>query len=281
MAPLTPAVRFADAEVFHARLRPHGLRFRYSVLALIVDIDRLSEAVALPFFSLARFSVFGFREKDHGPRDGTSLRRYIDRVHAEHALPRPHRVVLTCFPRIFGYVFNPISTYSGFDHDGRLKSVVYEVRNTFGQHHSYAFAVVPDQDGHVPAHECDKVFYVSPFMDMPLRYRFLFQPPADDHFALRIIERDHGGVVLTALMPARVFEATRSALLRRIIRSPFAMVKVLAGIHWQAVRLWLGGHHIRPRPQPPDIAVSRDLSGGFSQGEHSSVGREMGSAGHA
>lgn len=263
MATLTPPIRFADAEVFHARLRPNGLRFRYRVLALFVDVDRIGQANHVPFFSVSRFNLFGFNPADHGPRDGSSLRGYIDGLHDHAGLPHPQQICLTCFPRILGYVFNPISTYACFDEGGRLTSVVYEVRNTFGEHHTYLSPVQMDAKGQVAPHECDKLFYVSPFMDMATRYRFLIAPPQQGDFSLKIIERDREGVVLTALMQARAFAPTRGALLRRLLLTPLAGFKVLAGIHWQALRLVLRGHRVRRRPAPP-AAVSVEASGPYS-----------------
>lgn len=112
-------------------------------------------------------------------------------------------------------------------------------------------------------HECDKLFYVSPFMDMPLRYRFLLSPPNAGAFSLRIIERDRAGVVLTALMQARVFAPTRANLLKRLIASPLAGFGILARIHAQALRLWWRGHRIRHRPTPP-TPVSVAEAGAYS-----------------
>lgn len=263
MAAVTGPISFADAEVFHARLRPNGLTFHYSVLALHVDIDRLHEEARLPMVSVGTFGIFGFDPRDHGPRDGSPLRPYIDWLHLQAGLTIPDHVTLVCFPRILGFVFNPISTYIGTDKTGRATSVVYEVRNTFGEHHSYVMPLETSSEGAVAAHECDKLFYVSPFMDMPLRYRFRLSPPQGGAFCLKIIERDRNGVVLTALMRTRVFEATRRSLVRRLLRTPLLCLKVVAAIHWQALRLWLKGHHIRPRPAPP-AAFSRNLPGEFT-----------------
>lgn len=251
MATLGPAIQMADADVFHARLRPNGLRFRYSVLAMMIDLDRLDEAHAIPFFSLSRWNLLGFHPADHGPRGGLDLRQTIDRIHQEAGLRRPHRVQLTCFPRILGYVFNPIATYCCSDASGRTTSIVYEVRNTFGEQHTYLFPVDEHADGTITAHECDKQFYVSPFMDMTLRYRFLVSPPQNGTFSLKIIERDGSGVVLTALMQLRAFTPTWGALLRRLAATPLAGFKVITAIHWQALRLWMRGHRLRPRPLPP------------------------------
>lgn len=263
MAEMKQAIVFADAEVFHARLRPHGLSFRYSVTAIHVDIDQTGDTPRIPLFSLGGIRLLGFDRRDHGPRDGTPLRPYIDRLHEEAGLERPTRVTLVCFPRILGFVFNPISIYVGTNARGRATSVVYEVRNTFGEHHTYLSSVTETADGAVAPHECDKLFYVSPFMDMPMRYRFRLSPPRAGTFALKIIERDRQGVVLTALMQATAFEATAPALLARLAKTPLLGLKVLAAIHWQALRLWLRGHHVRARPRAPE-PVSCNAPGDFT-----------------
>ena len=273
MAEMSEAIVFADAKVFHARLRPHGLNFRYSVTAIYVDLDRTSDTQRVPLFSLGGLRLLGFDRRDHGPRDGTPLRPYIDGLHHEVGLERPERVTLVCFPRIFGFVFNPISTYVGTDAQGHVTSVVYEVRNTFGEHHTYILPVTQTEDGAVAPHECDKLFYVSPFMDMPMRYRFRLSPPCAGAFALKIIERDRQGVVLTALMQATAFEATTPALLARLVQTPLLGLKVVAAIHWQALRLWLRGHRLRARPRPPE-PVSCNAPGEFTLSANSPTSGE-------
>jgi hypothetical protein len=270
MAAMTAPIAFCDARVFHARLRPNGLRFRYDVVSLLIDIDRLAEAAQVSrLFSVGRFNLFGFDARDHGQPDADALRAHVDDVHAQAGLARPHRVILSCFPRLLGFVFDPLSVYVGHDQDGRATSAIYEVRNTFGERHSYVTALSLDASGAPAAHECDKLFYVSPFMDMALRYRFLLTPPTAEGYAIKIIERDREGVVLTALMDARAFAPGAGALLARVARTPLMGFKVLAAIHWQALRLWLRGHPIRRRPPAP-APVSASLAGPYSAAQAAS-----------
>jgi DUF1365 family protein len=102
-------IAFCDAQVFHARLRPHGLRFRYAVTSLLVDLDRLDEADRMcPLFSVGRFNLFGFDPRDHGQPDAAALRAHVDAVHAQARLARPDRVILCCLPRLLGFVFDPV-----------------------------------------------------------------------------------------------------------------------------------------------------------------------------
>ena len=271
---MTAPVQFCDARVFHARLRPHGLRFRYDVTSMVIDLDRLEEANrACPLFSVGGFNLFGFHERDHGAGDGSPLRAHVEGLLRKAGMERPARIALCCFPRILGFVFDPLSIFCCFDESGAASAVVYEVRNTFGERHSYVMRLSPDAQGAVAPHECDKIFYVSPFMDMALRYRFRLTPASADGFALKIIERDHEGVVLTALIEARAFAPSRTALLTRLARTPLLGFKVLAGIHLQAVKLWAKGHPLRARPAPPAPA-SASAPGAYSQSSASpAIGR--------
>lgn len=248
--PLSGAVAFYDSKVFHARLRPHAHRFSYSVLSLVIDLDRLREADAMSrLFSIGRFNLLSLSPRDHGPCDGSDLRAHVDRLLAAQGLARPQRVLLMCMPRIAGFGFNPLSVYYALDGQDRVAQIVYEVRNTFGERHSYVMQ--PDETAERPApHEADKIFYVSPFMDMALRYRFLTQAPGEA-LSVKIVERDAQGVVLTALLSGKAFQPTTPALLRRALSSPLLGLKVMAGIHWEALRLWLKGHGLRPRPAAP------------------------------
>ncbi|MBL8588047.1 MAG: DUF1365 domain-containing protein [Methylobacteriaceae bacterium] len=249
---MTAPLALCDARIFHARLGARPLRFRYDMLSILIDLDRLAEAGRVsPFFSVGRFNLLGFDPRDHGPCDGASLRAHVDALHAAHGMPAPARLILSCFPRILGFVFNPLAVYVGFDPNGRATSALYEVRNTFGERHSYFFPLACDARGRPAPHECDKIFYVSPFIDMAQRYRFVLTAPQAEVFGLKIIERDRSGVQLTALIEATPFEATRAAILRRLAATPLLGFKALAGIHWQALKLWRLGHRLQPRPPPP------------------------------
>lgn len=245
------AVAFYDSKVFHARLRPHAHRFSYSVLSLVIDLDRLQEADAVSrFFSIGRFNLLSLSPRHHGPCDGSDLRAHVDKLLADQGCARPARVLLMCMPRIAGFGFNPLSVYYGLDAQGRVAHIVYEVRNTFGERHSYVMQPPGETDKRPAPHEADKIFYVSPFMDMALRYRFLTQAPGEA-LSVKIVERDAQGVVLTALLSGKAFDPTPLALLRRALSSPLLGLKVMAGIHWEALRLWLKGHGLRPRPAAP------------------------------
>src|SRR5262249_39055438 len=154
------------------------------------------------------------------------------------------RVQLLCYPRLFGYTFNPLSVYFCYAACGNLALIIYEVRNTFGEVHSYTLPVRP---GEISAagirQEQDKSFFVSPFVEMAMRYHFRIPPPAES-VKLRILETDHAGPLLAATFSGRRRALTTSALLRAFVALPLVTLKIVAAIHWEALRLWLKGVRI-------------------------------------
>src|SRR6201992_2666560 len=187
-------------DVMHARLKPVGHRFSYRVMSLLIDLDRLEVADRqTPLFGVNRRALYSFHEADHGDRDGSSLRLYAQRCAAEHEIDLTGgRVLLLCYPRLLGYAFNPLSVYFCYRANGQPALLIYEVRNTFGGIHSY---VLPVRRGDIsPAgirQTQDKRFYVSPFVEMAMRYHFRVVLPTD-HVKLRILETDGDGPLLSA-----------------------------------------------------------------------------------
>ncbi len=249
-------------EVMHARLKPVGHRFSYRVMSLLIDLDRLSAADRMtPLFGVNRAALYSFREKDHGPRDGSSLRAYAEICCAAHGIDLAGgRVLLLCYPRLFGYTFNPLSAYFCYRAGGELALIIYEVRNTFGDIHPY---VLPVRPGEISAagvrQQQDKLFYVSPFIEMAMRYHFRISPPGDD-VKLRILETDRDGPLLAATFNGHRAPLTTANLLRAFVSLPMVTLKILGAIHWEALRLWLKGAKLVPRPgaaAKPDFAAGQ------------------------
>lgn len=239
-------------DVMHARLKPIGHRFVYRVLNLLIDLDRLPEANRRSrLFAVNRASLYSFHERDHGQRDGTSLAAYIRGLaRAEGVDLNGGKILLLCYPRLLGYVFNPLSIYYGYHRDGRLALVVYEVRNTFGEQHSYICAVRPGELSASGLRQaCAKRFYVSPFIDMDMRYHFRLSQPGDD-LKVRILETDRDGALLAATFYGRIRPLTTPHLLAAFLALPLVTLKVLGAIHYEAAWLWLKGLRLRPRPNP-------------------------------
>lgn len=246
----TDAAALYFGDVMHARLKPMGHRFNYRVMSLLIDLDRLDDADRRSaLFGVNRAALYSFYEKDHGPRDGSSLRAYADRCAAAEGIDLSGgRVELLCYPRLLGYGFNPLSVYFCYRAGGDLALVIYEVRNTFGEIHPYVLPVQPGElDDAGLRQQQDKLFYVSPFLPMAMRYHFRVLPPSDT-VKLRILETDRDGPVLAATFNGRRQALTSPALLRSFCSLPLVTLKVMAAIHWEALRLWLKGARLVPRP---------------------------------
>jgi hypothetical protein len=262
-----PAIRLYSGDVMHARLKPFSHRFRYRVFNMLIDIDRMAEADRqTPLFSVGKWNVLSFHPDDFGRAknaqrpEGESLRAYINRLLDEAGLDaKDLRLELMCYPRIFGYAFNPISVYFAWDNHETLRAVIYEVRNTFGEMHSYVAPVEPGEltDAGL-RQERDKRFHVSPFMPMDQRYHFRISPPADN-VRLRILESDAGGPILSATFAGDVQPFDTRHILLNLLSMGFFSFKIMAGIHWEALKLWLKGAKFHKSPPAPEaVSFSED-----------------------
>jgi DUF1365 family protein len=237
-------------EVMHARLKPVGHRFTYRVMSLLIDLDRLHEADAMSsLFRVNRGGLFSFYERDHGPSDSTPLREHARRLLRQRGVDLPRgRVLLLCYPRVLGYVFNPLSVYYCYNEHGELAGVIYEVRNTFGEMHSYVCPVRPGDVSAAGVRQTEtKAFYVSPFIAMGTRYHFHLTAPGDN-VRLRILESDADGPLLAATFAGQRRPLTTKELLADLFRLPLVTAKVIGGIHYEAIRLWLKGAPFHARP---------------------------------
>jgi DUF1365 family protein len=241
-------------DVVHARLKPVGHRFSYRVMSLLIDLDRLEVADRqTPLFGVNRRALYSFHEADHGDRDGSSLRLYAQRCAAEHGIDLTGgRVLLLCYPRLFGYTFNPLSVYYCYRADGQPALLIYEVRNTFGDIHAYVLPVTRGDISPAGIRQTqDKRFYVSPFVEMAMRYHFRVMLP-QDRVKLRILETNSEGPLLSATFNGQRRILTTRELLRSFFSLPLVTLKIIAAIHWEALRLWLKG--VRPVPRPGKTA---------------------------
>jgi len=243
-------------KIFHRRRRPKSHRLSYGAFFLLLDIDELDQMHRrLRWFSYNSFNVFSFYDRDHGPGTSEPLRPWV-----EHYLDQAGvdleggSIQMLSMPRILGYVFNPITVYYCYHRDGQMRAVLYEVSNTFGQRHSYLFSV--DGSNHeVLKHSCDKKFYVSPFIDVAGRYEFSLKRPAKELY-LHIRQTDQDGPLLDAWVNGEKSHISDRELLLCLVRYPLLTLKVIAGIHWEALKLWLKGMRIVARPPVPDESVT-------------------------
>jgi len=238
----------------HSRLRPRPHRFTYSVFQLLIDIDRIDAATAgLTWLSKGRFGLFSFAERDHGARDGSPLRPWVMATLGQAGVPASARTIrLLCFPRVLGFVFNPISIFFVHAADERLEAVIYEVNNTFGQSHAY---VVPATGAPKERQTADKRLYVSPFYRVEGGYRFKLTSPAES-FRLVINKQVDGHVDFTANLIAERRALTDAALIRLFFSMPLMTLGVVAAIHWEALKLWIKGAPFGARPAGPKTSIS-------------------------
>lgn len=241
--------------VTHRRLAPRRHALRYRAFWLLLDLNELPALTAkLRLFSYNRPSLFSLHDADHGDGSRTPLREQIDRCLREAGIEITGGAVrLLCMPRTLGYGFNPISVYFCHRADGALAAVIYEVHNTFGERHSYLISA--DASAGLVRQRCRKRFYVSPFMDMEMRYEFLVHPP-DRRIAVAIQASGADGPLMNASLVGTRNDLTDIALLRAFVTVPVVTLKVIAAIHWEALRLWLKGLRLRPRPPKPDRLVT-------------------------
>jgi DUF1365 family protein len=274
--PAAPAALYVG-DVMHARLKPMGHRFSYRVMSLLIDLDQLADADRLsPLFGVNGAALYSFHEADHGRRDGSSLRAYAQRCAAERGIDLTGgRVLLLCYPRLLGYTFNPLSVYFCYRADGELALLIYEVRNTLSDIHPYVLPVAPDEisDAGVRQQQ-DKLFYVSPFIEMAMRYHFRVLPPRE-HVKLRILETDRTGPLLAATFNGHRRTLNNVELLRAFFAFPLVTMKIFAAIHWEALRLWLKGARLVPRQNAaPDPRLAAAKSNDYTSPALSARGKE-------
>jgi DUF1365 family protein len=237
--------------VMHHRLRPKRHRFIYRVFTLLLDVDRLDvTAKKLRLLSFGKANLFSFHNKDHGQRNGDSLRPWVEQELRRNDISTPAAYIrLLAMPRFLGYVFNPLSIYYCYDKDKRLFSIIYEVKNTFGGQHSYVLPMPKEgtKSGRFH-HGCNKDFYVSPFIESHGNYRFSLNNPNED-LDVRITEYVEDRPLLVATLQGKRKPLTDGQLVLQALKHPFLQQQVTGLIHFEALRLWLKGISLQPQHQ--------------------------------
>ena len=228
-----------NGKVIHKRFKPKEHYFKYNVFSLLVDLDELKIIEnEIKIFSYNKFNIISFFDKDHGPRDGTSLKEWVIKNLKDIGIDNDRiQVKLFCYPRIFGYVFNPLSIFFIYDENSKLISILYEVKNTFGEQHTYIFKT---HDEKVIINDCTKKFHVSPFIEMECHYYFRVLKPSDT-ISVIIDQKDKDGKLLYASQDGKAKELTKKNLLVSYISHPLMTFKIIAAIHYEALKLWLKG----------------------------------------
>lgn len=249
--------RLLLGQVMHRRLRPVGHRFVYPVFACLLPLHAI-ESAGNAVLRINRPGLMSFRFADHGARDGGHPLPWVRSLLAEAGLPAPHAVWLQTFPRVLGYVFNPVSFWYCHDQHGALYAVLAEVSNTFGEHHRYLLAhsdARPIAGGDVLV--CDKALHVSPFFPVRGQYRFRFVQQGD-RLLVRIDYADADGDLLHTSIAGRLAPLTARALADAFFRYPWLTLGVILRIHWQAAKLYFVRRvPFFRKPEPPAAALTR------------------------
>ena len=229
--------KLINCEVMHQRLRPRKNAFRYDVYYLGIPLSQIESNAIGERLNLNRFGLHSFYEKDHGYRDGTSLKAWLYDMFDTYKFEKPKEVFLISMPRILGYVFNPVSFWFCWNRKDELYAVVSEVNNTFGETHSY-LTYLDDKDTNGD-YVAKKVFHVSPFLEREGYYDFQFSL-SDDSIKIHInlFDNNKEKILLTSLS-GKFDDLNSMSLKRAFFRVPFATMKSIFLIHFQAVKLLL------------------------------------------
>jgi DUF1365 family protein len=251
-----PAGLLHTGVVWHRRHVSPLYRFNYRIWMLSLDLDRI-DGLGLRLFRSDRAGVVSLHARDHGARDGSALRPWVEQHLQRSRLTEFGATIrFMMIPRVLGYGFNPIAFFFCYDAAGRLGAVLHQVKNTFGDQHPYLLPV--ESAAGVVRQDSPKRMHVSPFFDLHGGYRFAFTRPdfiAGGRFALSIRYGTQEAARMTATMRLQAQELTDGALLRQLLIMPMMPLKVTAAIHWQALKIWLGGARYHPAP-----AYSEDLA---------------------
>jgi uncharacterized protein len=253
---VTARVEHIAGETYHGRKGAVRNAFRYGIDYVLLDAEAEVETPAL--FARNRTGVISLQDRDHGGAPGQGRGAvWVREVLAAHGVEGVRRIELLAQPRALGYVFNPVSFWLCRDGEGALATVIAEVTNTYGDRHCY---LCRNDDGrsiaatdHIAA---TKIFHVSPFQPVEGRYDFTFDI-RPDRIDIRIdYTAGNGGLVAT--LSGERQPLTNAGILRALVTRPLGARRVLALIHWQALKLWWKGAQFRARPLPP----AKDVSGG-------------------
>jgi DUF1365 family protein len=224
-----------------AHNRPGKHRLRYRVFMLALDLDDLPALGArMKLFAHNRSALMAVFDRDHAARIEAPLKPQIEAKLRQAGIAWDGgRIVLLTMPRLLNYAFNPLSVYFCTRRDGALAALVHEVSNTFGERHFYVLPARVGADGRI-AQTCDKAFFVSPFLEMGLRYEFRVTPPGERAVVAMTVRRGED-VALTASFAGERRALTDAGLLRAWLGNPLMTLGVIAGIHWEALKMWTKG----------------------------------------
>ena len=227
--------------VTHKRFKPKKHFFSYKTFSLLIDLNEIKDLdKKIKFFSFNKFNILSFYNIDHGPRDGSSLIKWAKKILSKGKINiNGGTIKILCYPRFFGYVFNPLSIFYCYDKNSKLKTILYEVKNTFNEQHTYIFSNKKSSP-HTILHKCKKKFYVSPFIKMQTFYNFRLSIPKKK-IKVSIKQTDEKGLLLIAQQTGEKVILNSQNLFYEFLKHPLMSFKVIMAIHFEAFRLWIKG----------------------------------------
>ena len=242
-----------NGEVTHTRFKPVRHFLKYKTFSLLIDLDEINLLdKSIGIFSHNKFNIFSFYDKDHGDRDGGNLKDWvISNLKKFQIKENITNIKVLCYPRILGYVFNPLSIFYCYEKD-KLVAIFYEVKNTFNEQHTYIFKIKNNEE---IIQKCRKKFYVSPFMDMETFYNFKLLNP-NDKLSVFIKQTDADGTILTATQTGDKKEFNFKQLAINFLKYPLMTIKIISSIHYEALLLWKKGAIYRKR----EVKLKNNLS---------------------
>ena len=228
-----------NGTVIHKRFKPKIHFFKYKVFSLLIDLSDLNYLnKKISFFSYNSFNLISFFDKDHGDRDGSSLIDWVKKNLMKNNINSENiKIKLLCYPRIFGYVFNPLSVFFVYDQNENLISILYEVKNTFGEQHTYIFKA---ENNTLLQHNCSKKFHVSPFIEMNCNYFFRILRPSEK-ISVVIDQYQLNEKILFASQDGKRVDFNSKELLKSYLNHPLMTFKIISAIHFEAFKLWIKG----------------------------------------
>ena len=228
-----------NGTVIHKRFKPKIHFFKYKVFSLLIDLSDLNYLNKnISFFSYNSFNLISFFDKDHGDRDGSSLIDWVKKNLMKNNINSENiKIKLLCYPRIFGYVFNPLSVFFVYDQNENLISILYEVKNTFGEQHTYIFKA---ENNNLLQHNCSKKFHVSPFIEMNCNYFFRILRPSEK-ISVVIDQYQLNEKILFASQDGKRVDFNSKELLKSYLNHPLMTFKIISAIHFEAFKLWIKG----------------------------------------
>ena len=229
-----------NGQVIHKRFKPKVHYFKYKVFSLLIDLSELDILdKKINFFSINKFNLISFHEKDHGERDGSSLNKWVHQnLEKNNIQTKDIKIKILCYPRIFGFVFNPLSVFYVYNLKDQLISILYEVKNTFGEQHTYIFKVT--KDSNLIQNNCSKKFHVSPFIEMDCTYFFRLLKPGNK-ISVIIDQYDNEDKILFASQDGRRSDLNTKHLIISYLKHPIMTFKIILAIHFEAFKLWAKG----------------------------------------